>query len=122
MKIVIKNKNLTSAVIITVRANRGKFESDYERIKFFKELHGWNQTVPGERRKYVYRRSGLLDEVPHVRLADSVFAVAMEHMKQMEQFFSEWEEKVDFEIMEIMTNRKMFVNTQEYLNDKQHNE
>ena len=108
MKIVIKDKNLTQAVIITFHTNNERFDSGYERIKFFKELHGWKQTVPNGDKKYVYRRSGLLDEVPHVKLADSVFAVAMEHMKRMEQFFNEWEEKVDCEMLEIMMSKRVF--------------
>ncbi len=120
MRIVIKDKNLTQAVIITFHTNTDRFDSSYERIKFFKELHGWKQTVPsGSSKRYVYRRQGVLDEVPHVKLADSVFAVAMEHMKRMEQFFSEWEEKVDCEMMEIMMSRRMFERKQEeeeYLN------
>lgn len=108
MKIIIKDKNLTSAVIISFKTNRNRFDSNYERIKFFKELHGWNQTVPKDGKKYEYRRDGVLDEIPHVKIADSVFAIAMEHMKQIEEFFDEWEEKVDYEIMEIMANSGMF--------------
>jgi glutaredoxin-related protein len=114
VKITIKNKSMSSAVIITFRTDKSKFESNYERIKFFKNLHGWKQTVPKNGKKYTYKRSGLLDEIPHMKLADSVFAIAEEHMERMEEFFELWEEKVDYEIMEIMTSknflRKRFEN------------
>src|SRR3990167_3919945 len=74
------------------------FDSGYERSKFFKELHGWKQNV----KNYEYRRKGVLDEVPHVKIADSVFMVAAEHMKRMEEFFRQWEDNVEFETTEIM--------------------
>ncbi|MBI2578403.1 MAG: hypothetical protein HYW26_01700 [Candidatus Aenigmarchaeota archaeon] len=89
-------------IIIRFRTNSDRFDSVYERAKFFKELHGWKQTVPGENKKYVYHRAGLLDEVPHMKVADSVFIVAMEHMKQVEQFFDEWDEKVEYDTIEVM--------------------
>ena len=100
MKIEIRKNG--SAVIITFDTQADKFDSDYERNKFFRELHGWNQVVPSGGKRYEYRRSGLLDEVPHIKVADSAFIVAMEHMKRMEQFFDEWHEKVHCEMMKIM--------------------
>jgi hypothetical protein len=100
MKIEIRNNG--AAVIITFDTQAKKFESDYERNKFFRELHGWNQSVPSNGKKYEYRRPGLLDEIPHVRVADSAFIVALEHMKRMETFFDSWHEKVHCEMMKIM--------------------
>ena len=105
MRITIKNKN-TKAVIITFRTKKEKFESNYERIKFFKELHGWNQTIPRDGKKYKYRRNGILDEIPHMRLANSVFAISNEHIKKMQKFFDEWNKKVDYDKMEITIKRK----------------
>ncbi len=91
-----------AAVIITFDTQAKKFDSDYERNKFFRELHGWKQTVPSGGKRYEYRRLGLLDEIPHIRVADSAFIVAMEHMKRMQQFFREWEDKVEYDMMKIM--------------------
>lgn len=94
------------ALIITFHSR--SFDSGYERSKFFKELHGWKQVVPGEEKTYEYRRNGLLDEIPHVKIADSVFMVASEHARRMEEFFKQWEEQVDYDIMEIMVrNQKL---------------
>ncbi|MBI2579869.1 MAG: hypothetical protein HYW27_03130 [Candidatus Aenigmarchaeota archaeon] len=90
------------AFIITFHSRA--FDSDYERSRFFKELHGWKQVV----KDYEYRRKGVLDEVPHVKIADSVFMVAAEHMKRMEEFFRQWEDKVECDMMEIMImNRRI---------------
>ena len=88
------------AFIITFHSK--SFDSDYERSKFFKELHGWKQIIPKEEKSYEYRRKGVLDEVPHVKIADSVFMIAAEHMKRMEEFFRQWEDNVEFETTEIM--------------------
>lgn len=102
MRIEIRKNG--AAVIITFDTQAEKFDSDYERNKFFRELHGWNQTVPHGEKKYEYRRPGLLDEIPHIKVADSAFIVAMEHMKRMEAFFDEWADKVHCEMMKIMMN------------------
>ncbi len=101
MRVEIR-RNGANAVIITFHTHADKFESDYERSKFFRELHGWNQTVPKNGKKYLYRRDGLLDEIPHIKVADSAFIVAMEHMQRMMKYFGEWSDKVECEMMEIM--------------------
>ena len=95
-------------IIITFRTHAQNFDSKSERTKFFKELHGWEQSVPSGGRRYTYKREGLLDHIPHERIADSVFMTAMEHMKEIEQFFKKWEEKVDFDIMDVMLNKRRF--------------
>ena len=100
MRIEIRGNG--AAVIITFDTIPQRFDSDYERNKFFRELHGWNQVVPSGGKRYEYRRSGLLDEVPHIKVADGAFIVAMEHMKRMEHFFNEWHDKVHCEMMKIM--------------------
>ena len=97
-------KNGVPVAIITFHTNPQKFDSDYERIKFFKELHGWKQTVPKNGKRYMYHRPGLLDEVPHVKLADSAFMVAMEHMDQVRKYFDVWADKVHCEMFKAMIN------------------
>ena len=108
MRIEVRRRGNEAAVLITFNTFGDRFESNYERNKFFRELHGWKQTVPRNERRYVYRRSGLLDEVPHIKVSDSVFIVAMEHMKRMEDFFRQWREKVECDMMEIMIERQRF--------------
>lgn len=108
MKVTIKKKSFSSpAVIITFHTRASKFESDYERNKFFRGLYGWKQIVPVKKKKYRYHREGLLDEVPHMKIADSVLLVALKHLERMREYFEEWEDKVDFDIMEVMLNKKI---------------
>jgi hypothetical protein len=95
-------------VLITFDTVSDKFESNYEKNKFFRGLHGWKQIVPKENKSYVYHRSGLLDEVPHMKISDSVFIVALENMKRMTEYFDEWTDKVECEMMEIMMDRDKF--------------
>ncbi|MBI5061169.1 MAG: hypothetical protein HZB67_02545 [Candidatus Aenigmarchaeota archaeon] len=101
MRIEIRRNN-TPAILITFNTHSERFDSNYERSKFFRELHGWEQVVPGNDKQYRYRRPGLLDEIPHKKVSDSVFIIAMEHMKRMESFFHQWEKKVEYDMMEIM--------------------
>jgi hypothetical protein len=107
VRIEVRKNGMATAFIITFHTRTEKFESDYERSKFFRELYGWNQTVPKNDKKYLYRRQGVLDEVPHIKVAESAFIVAMENMKRMMQFFDQWQGKVEFETMEVMLKKKM---------------
>lgn len=93
-------------VVIINFHTTNNFDSDYERSKFFRSLHGWKQTVPRNGKRYTYHRKGILDEIPHAKIADSVFLIAMEHMRRMEQFFEEWEEKVEWDMRHALMDRK----------------
>jgi hypothetical protein len=103
MRIEVR-KNGVPVAIITFRTRPENFDSDYERIKFFKELHGWKQTVPRNGKKYLYHRNGILDEVPHIKIADSAFMVAMENMKRVMDYFDEWSDKVECDMFQVMMN------------------
>src|SRR3989344_2731326 len=108
MKVEIRRGPMEHVIIITFHTKPDAFESDYDRSKFFRSLHGWQQSVSKNDKKYTYHRPGLLDEVPHVKIADSVFMTAMEHMKQVEKFFDEWEKKVRLDMMEVMMSKNEF--------------
>lgn len=101
MRVEIR-KNGMNAVIITFHTRPEKFSSEYERSRFFRDLHGWKQTIPKNGKRYLYRRPGLLDEIPHVKVADSAFIVAMENMKRVMQYFDQWAEKVECDMMKVM--------------------
>ena len=90
------------AVIISFDTHIERFESANERNKFFRGLYGWEQVVPSEHKRYVYRRPGLLDDVPHMKISESVFMIANEHMKRVQEYFDQWHEKVEFEMLEVM--------------------
>lgn len=97
-------------VIVTFDTRSENFDSNYERNKFFRELHGWKQTVPSGGKRYEYRREGLLDHIPHMKISDSVFAVATEHTRRVEEFFKQWQQKVEYDMIQVMMVRRQFLN------------
>lgn len=94
MKIVIKKKKNGTGVLISFSTQGENFESVSERSKFFEKLHGRKQIIIRQNKKYKYKRPGVLDEVPHIPVDNSVFIIMQENIKKMEQFFNEWEDKV----------------------------
>lgn len=106
MHIQIKKKGNGTAILISFDTNVNKFESPAERTKFFTKLHGRKQVVTKESGKYEYYREGVLDEIPHLPVADSVFVIMQEHMKQMMKFFDEWEDKVELQTFPVMLEQK----------------
>ncbi|MFH1547573.1 MAG: hypothetical protein ABIC57_03745 [bacterium] len=105
------NRNGQKVVIFTFGTCSDNFDSNYERNKFFRELHGWKQTVPHGNRRYEYHREGLLDQIPHMKISDSVFAIAMEHMREVEEFFKQWHKKVEYDMIEVLMARQQFLNS-----------
>jgi len=110
----IEIRNGEKVVLITFDTQGNKFASNYERNRFFRGLYGWNQVVSKEK-NYRYRREGLLDQIPHVKVSDSVFMVEMENMKKIMQYFEEWHNKVRVEMLEMMMNERKW---QEMLKQK----
>ena len=104
MRIVFRKNE--KVVIITFDTVSSKFDSKYERNKFFRELYGWEQVIPGDKKDYRYRRPGVLDDIPHKKISESVFMVALEHMKRMEEFFEHWRKKVEYDMIEVMLERE----------------
>lgn len=102
MRIEIRRSTDGRAVIISFDTHTERFESANERNKFFRGLYGWEQIVPSGRKCYRYRRPGLLDDIPHMKISDSVFMVAEDHMKRVLEYFEQWREKVEFEMLEVM--------------------
>jgi len=103
MKITIRRGS--EKVIITFRT-KGRFESDYERNKFFRGLYGWKQIVPKNHKRYLYYRAGLLDEIEHEKIADSVLMVAMKDMQRVMKYFEEWHDKVECDVMEVVLRKR----------------
>lgn len=89
-------------VLITFSIESRKFESNYERNKFFRGLYGWKQIIKKQEKKYVYRRHGLLDEIPHIKVDQSLFIIAKKHLDRMEKFLDEWEDKVKWDKFEVL--------------------
>jgi hypothetical protein len=97
-------KKKTLLITFTVKTN--KFESMSERNKFYKELYGWKQIVKKEEKKYTYWREGLLDEIPNIRVDRSIFIILKEHMNRMREFFEEWNDKIKWDVFDVLLNEK----------------
>lgn len=106
MKIEIKKKGAETAILISFDTVKENFESVSERSKFYKELHGWKQVIVKQSGRYEYKREGLLETVPNIPVSNSVFIIAMEHMKRMQEFFKEWQDKVMFETFPVLLDEK----------------
>lgn len=106
MKIQIKKKQEATAVLISFDTESDKFESVYERNKFFFSLHGRKQIIIKKEKRYEYRREGLLDEIPNIKVDNSVFIIAMKHLKRMMNFFDEWQDKVEIKTFPVLLNKK----------------
>lgn len=118
MKIEIRKKGMQTAILISFDTVRENFVSVSERTKFYKELHGWKQTIVKESGRYEYNREGLLNEIPNIPVSNSVFIVAQENMKRMQEFFREWQNKVMFEMFPVLIDQKQKRELQEQEEEK----
>lgn len=91
---MVKKGVTKKAVLICFNVKSGKFESNYERNKFFRALYGWKQIIPKKKKTYVYKRDGLLDEIRHVKVDQSSFFVEEDDFDRIMRFFKEWGDKV----------------------------
>lgn len=106
-------------VLITFTARSKNFDSNSERNKFFRELYGWKQTIPAEKKTYEYHREGLLDEMPHMKVGQSSFIVPEDNFDTLMNFFEEWHNKVMWKTFKVLLDakemRKMFDEFEEEL-------
>jgi hypothetical protein len=108
-------KEEKKAVLIAFSVQSGKFESHYERNKFFRGLYGWKQTIRkevivGESKKpkkkfYTYQREGLLDEIPHEKVDQSSFIVPEDDAGKIMNFFKEWRDKVMWKSFKVLLDK-----------------
>lgn len=96
-------------VIISFSTRRDKFKSMSERNQFFRELYGWKQVVVKNGKRYDYSRNGVLGEMPHIRIEDSVFMVPEDHLKEVNDYFNKWKDMVDFHMMKMMLLEKKMI-------------
>jgi hypothetical protein len=94
MKVRKTTINGKKAVLISFNVDSEKFDSLYERNKFFRGLWGWKQVVKKGEDRYSYHREGILNEIPHMKVDNSVFIIALKHMEEMMRFFEGWSDKV----------------------------
>jgi len=103
MRIEIKEgKDGKVAVLVCFNTHSDKFESNYERNKFFRGLYGWRQVIKKGDSEYEYHREGILCEVPHIKVDNSVFIVALKEMEKILKYMKEWEDKIDYEFFRVL--------------------
>lgn len=93
------------AMIITFSTKAGK---NSEKTKFFKQLYGWEQTIPGKKKTYEYHREGILDTVPHKRVGQSSFIVPENEFDKMMEFFEQWHKKVITNAFKVILEDDIF--------------
>ena len=87
--------------LVTYNTRRENFESVYERNKFYRGLFGYRQTVKRNGKTYEYEKDGIMDEIPHARIDDSVFIIAEGDENPIKEYFMEWDEKVSHHIFSV---------------------
>lgn len=110
-------KEEKKAVLFAFSVQSGKFESHYERNKFFRGLYGWKQMVRKEvvvsnkqkpkEKVYTYRREGLLDEMPHEKVDQSSFIVPEDDFVKINKFFKEWRDKVIWKSFKVLLDEDL---------------
>jgi hypothetical protein len=101
MRIEIRKKK-EEAILISFDTLKDKFDSASERNRFFWKLYGRKQVIIKQSGRYEYDREGLLEGIPHIKVASSVFIIAMNHLKEMMKFFDEWEDKIDLKTFPVL--------------------
>ncbi|MBI4177373.1 MAG: hypothetical protein HY516_03320 [Candidatus Aenigmarchaeota archaeon] len=102
MRIEIRKDGNSTAVLISFDMDCSKFGSSYERNKFFRGLYGWEQVIKKNNSVYHYHREGVMNEVPHIKVDNSVFIVAMEEMQRVLDYFDGWENKVHWKTFQVL--------------------
>jgi hypothetical protein len=57
-------------------------------------------------KEYEYEKDGLMDEIPNVRIDDSVFIIMQNHKGRVNEYFTDWGEKVTHHIFKVIIDDK----------------
>ena len=90
------------AILISYDTKKKRFKSLYERNKFYRGLFGFKQTVKRGKKKYNYDKKGLLDQIPHIKVEDSVFIISKKNLKKLISYLEEWEDKVTYNTFKVV--------------------
>jgi hypothetical protein len=108
---------MTETILICFSVKTKRFRNIYERNRFFKELYGWKQVIRKEKRSYEYKREGLLDRIPHIRVDQSMFIILKKHLQLMEEFFREWEDKINWNEFQVLLDEDKIKLLEEWEDD-----
>jgi len=87
-----------------------KTDKNSDKTKFFKQLYGWEQTIPGKKKNYEYHREGFLEKVPHKRVGEGSFMVPEDEFTKVMQFFEQWHRKVITNAFKVILEDKDIFN------------
>ena len=93
------------AILITFSTRSDRFRSAYERNKFFRGLYGFKQVVRHGSDTYEYEREGLLGDMPHIKVDQSLFMIRPDELRRVMDYFDEWHDKVMCKTFEVMVNQ-----------------
>lgn len=105
------------AVLICFSIKTKKFDNTYERNRFFRQLYGWKQIINKNYKHYEYRRMGLLDEIPNIRVDQSMFIILKKHLDIMREFFDNWEDKINWHMFDVLLDKKQKKLLEEWFNE-----
>lgn len=96
------------AELISYDTEKEKFESLYERNKFYRGLFGYKQTVKKNEKVYKYEKEGLIDKIPNIKVEDSVIIVSKENADKFISYFKEWKNKICYRTFTVLLEPKEF--------------
>lgn len=104
MEIHVRKKG--EAMLFTFHTKSKAFASPSERNRFFSGLYGRKQIVRRSGKEYIYRRRGLLDTIPYIKVDDSVFIVSKSNARKIIRFFERWQDKIEFNMFTILMDEQ----------------
>jgi hypothetical protein len=105
IKTRIRRKGGCIAVLVCFDARREKFVSASERNRFYWGLYGRKQVIVKRGRRYEYFRGGILEEIPHIKVDNSVFIIAEKYLNKLMEYFNRWKEKVDVKTYPVILDK-----------------
>lgn len=103
-----RDKSGHLAALVSFQVKSKRFDSNYERNKFYRGLYGWKQVIKRNGKRYEYQRSGLLDETPYLKVDKSVLIVPLTNLDKIVDYLEQWKGKVDFEAFKILLGPDKF--------------
>jgi len=90
------------ALLVAYDTNRDRFDSLYERNKFFRGLFGYRQTVTENGKTYRYEKEGLLSTIPTIKVEDSVIILQDDDAETLMEYLDDWAPQVEYRTFTVV--------------------